>query len=58
MIDCRDFCESLDRQGISFFAGVPDSLLKSFCAYLTENIPQDQHIVTPNEGNAVALATG
>ena len=45
-------------QGIRFFAGVPDSLLKDFCAYVTDNMADDEHVITANEGNAVALAAG
>ncbi len=42
-----------------FFTGVPDSQLKALCDYLisTEGISQN-HIITANEGNAVALAAG
>ncbi len=52
------FLQQLQKQKISFFAGVPDSLLKEFCACLTDSIPAQDHIITANEGNAVALATG
>lgn len=49
---------SLRGQGIRFFAGVPDSLLKDFCAYVTDHMAEDEHVITANEGNAVALAAG
>ncbi len=45
-------------QGIRFFTGVPDSLLKDFCAYVTDNMADEEHVITANEGNAVALAAG
>ena len=45
-------------QGIRFFVGVPDSLLKDFCAFVTDNTVEDEHVITANEGNAVALAAG
>jgi phosphonopyruvate decarboxylase len=48
----------LKQQGISLFAGVPDSLLKSFCAYVSDHTTDEQHIITANEGNAIALAAG
>ena len=48
----------LRRQGIRFFTGVPDSLLKDFCAYVTDHTAADEHVITANEGNAVALAAG
>ncbi len=41
-----------------FFCGVPDSLLKSFCAYVDDHCRTGEHIITANEGNAVALAAG
>ena len=44
--------------GVRFFTGVPDSLLNDFCLYLTENIPDEQHVMAANEGNAIAIATG
>ncbi|KAK3102583.1 hypothetical protein FSP39_012354 [Pinctada imbricata] len=44
--------------GVDYFCGVPDSLLKDFCAYVTKNAPADRHVITANEGNAVALAAG
>lgn len=46
------------NQGISMFAGVPDSLLKDFCAYVTEHSPAERHIITANEGGAVGVAAG
>ncbi|CAF2560077.1 unnamed protein product [Rotaria sp. Silwood2] len=44
--------------GINFFCGVPDSLLKDFCAYVTKNVPSSHHVITVNEGPAVGLACG
>lgn len=42
-----------------FFAGVPDSRLKSLCAYLYDKYGiSENHIITANEGNAVAIAAG
>jgi len=58
MIDCGFFYDALVRQGIDFFAGVPDSLLKSFSAYVTEHTDLDRHIIAANEGGAIALACG
>jgi hypothetical protein len=31
-------------------AGVPDSLLKDFCAYVSDTAPASNHIMTANEG--------
>jgi phosphonopyruvate decarboxylase len=58
MIKPENFYNSLIENGIDFFCGVPDSLLKSFCAYVYEHTSSDRHIITANEGNAIALAAG
>ena len=58
MIRPKYFVESLAKAGIDFFAGVPDSLLKNICAYLTDNSPKAKNIITANEGAAVGLAAG
>ncbi|XP_033752776.1 phosphonopyruvate decarboxylase-like [Pecten maximus] len=57
-LDPAQFYNALNGIGIDYFCGVPDSLLKDFCAYVTENCPSHQHIITANEGSAVALAAG
>lgn len=56
MIKPEDFFRCLCTKGIEFFTGVPDSLLKDFCAYITGN--SENHIITSNEGGAIALAAG
>jgi phosphonopyruvate decarboxylase len=58
MVDPVAFCQSLRARGVRFFAGVPDSLLKSFCACVADTSPPGTHVVAANEGNAVALAAG
>ncbi|MDR2030890.1 MAG: phosphonopyruvate decarboxylase [Azoarcus sp.] len=58
MIDPREFLACLREAGVDFLAGVPDSLLQEFCAAAEENLPPDRHIITANEGNAVALVSG
>ena len=58
MLDCQTFFNSLTRNQMTFYTGVPDSLLKDFCAYITDHVPAQHHLITPNEGNAIALATG
>lgn len=57
MIGVKQFVNSLKLSGIDFFVGVPDSLLKSFCAYVTDTCG-DNHIIAANEGGAVGLAAG
>src|SRR3990167_9504461 len=58
MIGPKAFYIFLRRRGINFFAGVPDSLLKHFCAYITDTAKPSSHIIAANEGGAVALAAG
>jgi phosphonopyruvate decarboxylase len=58
VIEASAFHEALRRHGLTFFTGVPDSLLKDFCAYVTDHVPATQHVINANEGSAVALAAG
>ena len=58
MVDCKAFYATLHQEGIQFCAGVPDSLLKDFCAYVAVHAGPTSHIITPNEGNAVSLVAG
>ncbi len=58
MIECGAFYDALARRGVDFFTGVPDSLLKDFCGYLSEHCEPGRHIAAANEGAAVALACG
>ncbi|KAK3743658.1 hypothetical protein RRG08_030780 [Elysia crispata] len=52
------FYKAVWDQGIRFFTGVPDSRLKDFCAYVTNNSASQDHVITCNEGAAVGLASG
>jgi len=52
------FFDALKSRGVGLFAGVPDSLLASFCAYLEDHATRAEHVITANEGNAVALVAG
>lgn len=58
MIAPNAFFHSLKMHGVGFFAGVPDSLLKYFCFYLDQQAKAGSHVITANEGNAIALAAG
>jgi Predicted thiamine-pyrophosphate-binding protein len=58
MIEVKEFYNELLKNNIDFFTGVPDSLLKSFCAYIKDNVTSDKNIVAANEGNAIGLAAG
>lgn len=58
MVSPELFIKSLQNNGVNFFAGVPDSLLKNVCAYITDNVSADRNIITANEGSAVGVAAG
>lgn len=58
MIDPKQFVDCLAEQGMDYFAGVPDSLLADFCAYVDDLGVAGKHTITANEGNAVGMATG
>ena len=58
MISPSFFCKELEGLGVGFYSGVPDSLLKNLCAYITDNVPQKDNIIAVNEGCAIGLAAG
>ncbi len=58
MIECSDFYKALLENNAEYFCGVPDSLLKSICAYIADNAPEGRHVITANEGAAIAMAAG
>jgi phosphonopyruvate decarboxylase len=58
MLHPQQLFDLLNKNDLNFFAGVPDSLLKDFCAYVSDNVDEKNHVITPNEGNAIALAAG
>ena len=58
MVNVDYFFSSLKDSGVDFFTGVPDSLLKDFCAYITDNTSSNNHIIAANEGNAISLGIG
>ena len=58
MVSVENFYNCLKESGVSMFAGVPDSLLKSLCAYITDNTDESHNIIAANEGAAVGIAAG
>ena len=58
MIKAKFLYDSFKRNGVDFFTGVPDSLLKDFCSYVSDNSSTENHIISANEGGAIALAMG
>tara|TARA_B100001248_G_scaffold233181_1_gene194549 strand:- start:8784 stop:9923 length:1140 start_codon:yes stop_codon:yes gene_type:complete len=58
MINPESFFKNLIKNDITFFSGVPDSLLKNICGYISDNADENNHIIAANEGNAMALGIG
>ncbi len=58
MIRPQFFYDTLAGYGIDFYAGVPDSLLKNLCAYITDHADAVHNIIAANEGGAMGLAAG
>jgi phosphonopyruvate decarboxylase len=58
MIRPEFFVNILKEHSLDFYAGVPDSLLKNICAYITDNLPAKQNIIAANEGGAMGIAAG
>ena len=58
MIRPQFFYDTLASYGIDFYAGVPDSLLKNLCAYITDHADGTHNIIAANEGGAMGLAAG
>ena len=58
MINTKFFFKSLVKNDINFFSGVPDSLLKNICAYISDHANSKNHIIAANEGNALAIGIG
>ena len=46
MIIVKNFIDFLKNNKISFFTGIPDSILKDFCTYIDNNINKSKHIVS------------
>ncbi len=57
MLNQQAVFETLERQGITFYTGVPDSYLNGFCNEALARYP-DRTVIAANEGNAVGIAAG
>lgn len=58
MLNSKRIFDYLIKKEVEFFTGVPDSLLKDFCSYITDNTDKKNHIIAANEGNALSLGIG
>ncbi len=57
-VPSESFRHALEEAGVGLYTGVPDSLLKEFCAYISREVASERHLITANEGNSVAVAAG
>ena len=57
MLDQNRVFDELDKAGVRFYAGVPDSYLNGFCNYALSRFPE-RTVIAANEGNAVGIAAG
>jgi phosphonopyruvate decarboxylase len=58
VIEPIEFIEALQELDIRFVTGVPDSLLKDFCACIAAHFSPPRHVIATNEGSAVGLSIG
>lgn len=58
MLAPLEYLRVLSNAGVTFFTGVPDSLLKEFCACVTATVRSEEHLIAANEGASVGLAIG
>ena len=57
MIRVKNLISVLKKNKISFFTGVPDSILKSLSSYL-EKYSLKKHIIATSEGAAISMGIG
>jgi phosphonopyruvate decarboxylase len=57
MISAKQFVANLNRRGIRFFSGVPCSYFTPLVDFL-RSAPGNKYCIAPNEGAALALASG
>ena len=44
-VEVGRFVDGLKSACVEFFAGVPDSLLKGYCAYVTDTCGENYHVI-------------
>ena len=56
MIEVSKFVARFEGSDVGFFTGVPDSLLKSFCAHVTEKCGENEVVrrIAPVNGAPVS----
>lgn len=58
MVNAQNYFELLNNSEIEFFTGIPDSSLKNFTSFITDNVSQEKNIIAANEGACIGLASG
>lgn len=58
MIEAAQFLAALRANGVGFFTGVPDSLLKDFYNHVVDHAGAGNDVIAANEGAALGLAAG
>ena len=58
MISPAVFLDELKANEVSYFVGVPDSLMKGLNYQISNSCSSHEHVITSNEGSAVAHAIG
>ena len=58
MIDSKIIFNALKKNKVDFYSGVPDSLLKFFCSFVTDHTDSSHHIIAANEGAALSIGIG
>jgi phosphonopyruvate decarboxylase len=58
VLEAKRIYDAFTARGVGFWTGVPDSLLKDFCAYITDHAEPARHVIAANEGAAVGMAAG
>ena len=58
MISPKKCFNVLKEHNINFFTGIPDSSLKPFTSYITDNTNKYNNVIAANEGACIALALG
>lgn len=57
-VDPYNLLEVFKNEGINFYTGVPDSLLKEFNACILNSIKETEHVIASNEGAAIGIGIG
>lgn len=58
MLSPKNYLNLLITNKIDFFVGIPDSALKNFTSYITDNVCKQNDIIAANEGACIGLAAG